>query len=86
MTDPTRIGTDHGIIVTVTSGTNMIAAHRPTRYAVMMRRVAANRARKVRREQQLPAVPPGDCVPCAGLGVVGPDRARCPQCHGSGER
>lgn len=95
MTDP-RITTD-GLIVTVflngdaplpraTSGQNALALHRPTRYALMMRRKRANEARQARREPQLPAVLAGDCGTCAGLGVVNSDRARCPSCNGSGMR
>jgi hypothetical protein len=87
-TDPTiRTTADrHGIVVTVTTGQNQIARHRPTRYALMMRRARANESRKLRRLPQLPAVLPGDCEPCRGLGVVGDDRGRCPACNGSGER
>jgi hypothetical protein len=74
-----------GIVVTVT-GQNQIARHRPTRYALMMRRQRANAARMAQRLPQLPAVLPGDCVPCGGLGVRGEGRERCPACNGSGER
>jgi hypothetical protein len=38
------------------------------------------------RLPQLPAVLPGDCVPCGGLGVRGEGRERCPACNGSGSR
>jgi hypothetical protein len=87
-TDPT-IRTDaskRGIVVEVTSGLNAIAAHRPTRYALMMRRERANASRRARRLPLLPAIMPGDCAGCAGLGVVKGDRARCPSCNGSGSR
>lgn len=86
-----------GIIVTVslngdgpapraTSGANRIAGHRPTRYALMMRRARANASRRASGRQQLPAVLAGDCSTCDGLGVVNDDRVRCPICMGSGER
>lgn len=68
------------------SGLNEIARHRPTRYALMMRRARANESRKLRRVGLLPAILPGDCPDCAGLGVVGSERERCGVCHGSGER
>lgn len=90
---PTVRADRNGIIVTVTtnpqrasSGLNEIARHRPTRYALMMRRARANESRKLRRVGLLPAILPGDCPDCAGLGVVGSERERCGVCHGSGER
>jgi hypothetical protein len=96
VTDGPFIRTDasrEGIIVTVSqngahasSGMAQIARHRPTRYSLMMRRHAANRARKAAGEQQFPAIMAGDCVPCAGLGVVGAERGRCGYCGGSGMR
>jgi len=70
----------------VTSGQNELARHRPTRYALMMRRRRANAARKNAGAQQYPAILPGDCATCEGLGVVDNDRRRCPLCHGSGMR
>jgi DnaJ-class molecular chaperone len=51
-----------------------------------MRRQRANAARMAQRLPQLPAVLPGDCVSCGGLGVRGEGRERCPACNGSGER
>lgn len=86
-----------GIMVTVslngdaplprqTSGANQLAAHRPTRFALMMRRRRANAARKQAGQMQRPAVLPGDCLTCEGLGVVNNDRQRCPSCNGSGNR
>jgi len=92
--DPTiRTDAGHeGIVVNVevnghpSSGLNQIARHRPTRYALIMRRERANAVRRARGEQQLPGIPRGDCGVCAGLGVVGEDRGRCPHCNGSGER
>lgn len=100
MSDGPSIRTDasrEGIIVTVTlngdrpsarasSGLNEIARHRPTRYALMMRRTRANAARRAHGVQQLPAIMAGDCGTCVGLGVVDDDRKRCPSCNGSGER
>lgn len=75
-----------GIIVNVQTGMAAIAGHRPTRYALMMRRERANAARRAKRLPLLPAVMAGNCEPCAGLGVLNGERARCPSCGGSGER
>lgn len=92
-----RVIDQPGILVTVrlngdrpsprqTSGENMLAAHRPTRYALIMRRERANVSRKQRGLQQRPAMLPGSCGTCAGLGVINGDRERCPTCRGSGEQ
>lgn len=62
-----------------------LARHRPTRYALALRRQATNRARRARGEQVLPAIGPGGCRGCDGWGVVAGERERCPRCLGSGE-
>jgi hypothetical protein len=60
------------------------STHRPTRYALSLRRQAANRKRVAAGARALPMVRPGDCQACGGWGVVGGDRGRCPRCQGSG--
>jgi hypothetical protein len=57
---------------------------RPTRYALALRRQAANRQRVAAGVRALPMVRPGDCQLCEGWGVVGPGRERCQRCQGSG--
>lgn len=56
----------------------------PTRYALSLRRQAANR---IRLEKGLPTLPPlkaGTCGRCEGWGVVDARRHRCPACGGTG--
>jgi hypothetical protein len=79
--------TPDGIMVTVSVNGRVAepSQDRPTRFALMMRRQRANAARKQGGRQQLPAILPGDCPTCAGLGVYGSERERCQRCGGSGE-
>jgi hypothetical protein len=84
MTD-LRVNTGpEGIIVDVELTATSRDAGRPTRYALALRRQAANRQRVAAGARALPMVRPGDCQVCAGWGVIGPERERCRRCQGNG--
>lgn len=56
----------------------------PTRYALALRRQAANRVRQQQGKGALPGIGPGGCSACDGWGVSGPGRKRCSACGGTG--
>lgn len=56
----------------------------PTRYALALRRQAANRVRAGQGKPALPTMGPGSCKACGGWGVSGSNRTRCTVCGGTG--
>lgn len=75
---------DGGVIVKVMQTGTPVPETAPTRYALHLRRQAANR---IRLEKGLPTLPPlkaGTCARCEGWGVVDARRHRCPVCGGTG--
>lgn len=75
---------DGGVIVKVTTNGPEQNGLGPTRYALHLRRQAANRIRRDKGLPVLPPVRPGQCSQCQGWGVVDGNRRRCPVCGGSG--
>jgi hypothetical protein len=73
-----------GVIVKVTTGKTPPEPKAPTRYALHLRRQAANRIRLERGEKVLPPIRPGNCSTCDGWGVVRDKRQRCSVCGGTG--
>lgn len=71
-----------GIVATVSVGSKTPKGE-PTRYALALRRRAANRVRLRQGGGELPPIRPGNCVPCQGWGVVGGGQ-RCKACGGTG--
>jgi hypothetical protein len=61
-----------------------VQAPPPTRYALALRRQAANRVRLAAGREPLANIGPGGCEACGGWGVAGSNRTRCPACGGTG--
>lgn len=73
-----------GVVVKVTTGGVTPESLPPTRYHLHLRRQAANRIRRERREKVLAPIEPGGCSACGGWGVTSDRHARCRVCGGSG--
>lgn len=58
----------------------------PSRRVLVLRRAAANRARRREGRPLLPELRAGTCKPCKGWGQVGASATRCPYCKGTGDR